>query len=487
MPYVEGYGTYPFGEEWLFDAVIRSYAPVCAIADRLTFSVTPGARRPARGRRRLRAAARVLRRVPDRVVRGRRARRRAALPGGLSRGGRALPRGARPARVARRRPPAAVRRPGRRGKGRAARLGGDARRAAPARDRGGPAAADRRRAAVAPAAVRRARGASGCPSARTSPGSSGCSPSSPWATSAPTRARTSRRSRRWRRWRRARRSASRSTGRRCSGCGRSTAIRPTRCTPTSTASRCAARGPGRSAARPTTRRPRPPAPASRGASSSTRWPPASSGSRPSAAAPGLIVFAIDTELLGHWWWEGPVWLEEVLTLAPAQGIDLVTLGEAARRHPAERRAAATLELGRGQGPADLGLARGRRPGLTAARRLELRLLRGLGAGLAGAAAERAARELLAVQASDWAFLDRRGQAGDYPWQRSTDHARSLLEALDPAAGRPRPAGAEPGAGPQPESPARALAGRAQLVDQVSDGPDHAGRPVRVARRSRPRW
>ena len=29
MPYVEGFGTYPFGEEWLFDAVIRSYVPVC--------------------------------------------------------------------------------------------------------------------------------------------------------------------------------------------------------------------------------------------------------------------------------------------------------------------------------------------------------------------------------------------------------------------------------------------------------------------------
>src|SRR5262249_34374737 len=28
MPYVEGFGTYPFGEEWLFDAVIRSYLPV---------------------------------------------------------------------------------------------------------------------------------------------------------------------------------------------------------------------------------------------------------------------------------------------------------------------------------------------------------------------------------------------------------------------------------------------------------------------------
>ncbi|HEV2728348.1 MAG TPA: hypothetical protein VGV34_08640, partial [Solirubrobacterales bacterium] len=41
MPYVEGFGTYPFGEEWLFDAVIRSYLPVLAVARDLTMTVTP--------------------------------------------------------------------------------------------------------------------------------------------------------------------------------------------------------------------------------------------------------------------------------------------------------------------------------------------------------------------------------------------------------------------------------------------------------------
>src|SRR4051812_49550930 len=41
MPYVEGFGTYPFGEEWLFDAVIRSYLPVLECAERLTMTVTP--------------------------------------------------------------------------------------------------------------------------------------------------------------------------------------------------------------------------------------------------------------------------------------------------------------------------------------------------------------------------------------------------------------------------------------------------------------
>src|SRR3954451_8940977 len=41
MPYVEGFGTYPFGEEWLFDAYARSHLPVLDVADRLTITVTP--------------------------------------------------------------------------------------------------------------------------------------------------------------------------------------------------------------------------------------------------------------------------------------------------------------------------------------------------------------------------------------------------------------------------------------------------------------
>ena len=41
MPYVEGFGTYPFGEEWLFDAVIRSYLPILEFAHDLTMTLTP--------------------------------------------------------------------------------------------------------------------------------------------------------------------------------------------------------------------------------------------------------------------------------------------------------------------------------------------------------------------------------------------------------------------------------------------------------------
>jgi len=144
---------------------------------------------------------------------------------------------------------------------------------------------------------------------------------------------------------------------------------------------------------------------------------------------GLVTFAVDTELLGHWWSEGPIWLEAVLRLAPERGVRLLTLPEALERHEPEDRPLRESTWGEGKdlrtwdSPEVADLA-------WAARRLELRLLAAIGTeALAPRAAERGARELLALQASDWAFLDRRKQAGDYAYQRSTDHARALLEAI----------------------------------------------------------
>jgi 1,4-alpha-glucan branching enzyme len=144
---------------------------------------------------------------------------------------------------------------------------------------------------------------------------------------------------------------------------------------------------------------------------------------------GLLVFAIDTELLGHWWSEGPIWLRAVLEGAERAGVRPLRVPDALALHePVERPLAASSwgeekDLRTWDSPAVADLAWG-------ARRLELRLLRALAEGLEGDPAHRAARELLAVQASDWAFLDKRGQAGDYAFQRATDHARAMLEAID---------------------------------------------------------
>jgi len=144
---------------------------------------------------------------------------------------------------------------------------------------------------------------------------------------------------------------------------------------------------------------------------------------------GLLVFAIDTELLGHWWSEGPVWLRAVLDGAEEAGVRLLDVPRALAEHEPVERPLRASSWGEGKdlrtwdSPPVADLAWG-------LRRLELRLLRALANGLRDDAALRAARELLAAQASDWAFLDQRGQAGDYAYQRATDHARAMLEAID---------------------------------------------------------
>jgi len=145
---------------------------------------------------------------------------------------------------------------------------------------------------------------------------------------------------------------------------------------------------------------------------------------------GLCVFAIDTELLGHWWAEGPTWLREVLKGAELDGVRLVTLPQALGEHEGEDRPVSEASWGEGKSletwdsPAVSDL-------VWATRRSELRLLRALSLrAVEGASALRAARELLALQSSDWAFMDHRGQAGDYPYSRATAHAQALLEAID---------------------------------------------------------
>ncbi len=153
---------------------------------------------------------------------------------------------------------------------------------------------------------------------------------------------------------------------------------------------------------------------------------------------GLMTFAFDCELLGHWWAEGPIWLEQVLAGAEAAGIRLVTLDQAAAERTGKDgsegdgsvRAVPLPASTWGEekdfrtwdSPAVSDLAWG-------TRRLELRVTEAINRGIPRDAAERAARELMMVQSSDWAFLDGRRQAGDYPFERVLLHTRSAFEAL----------------------------------------------------------
>ena len=153
--------------------------------------------------------------------------------------------------------------------------------------------------------------------------------------------------------------------------------------------------------------------------------------------PGLLCFALDTELLGHWWYEGQTWLRAVLDEATEQGLKLTTVGDgAARTEPVER------ELHTSSWGMDKDFSTWDSPKVAdvtfAARSAELRTVAAAAAG--GAAPGplgRAARELMALQASDWAFQITGELSADYPEQRLAGHTAGLeraLAALGDAAG-----------------------------------------------------
>ncbi len=149
--------------------------------------------------------------------------------------------------------------------------------------------------------------------------------------------------------------------------------------------------------------------------------------RDAEGAPGLVVCALDTELLGHWWYEGIDWLRSVIEESQRQGLELVTLDDALERFeaapcPGQDSWQASswgqdgdLSTWSGTAVAELAFA---------TRRAELELLAaGPGAGLP------AVRELLALQSSDWAFMVSREIAAPYAVERFEGHLAAFREAL----------------------------------------------------------
>jgi 1,4-alpha-glucan branching enzyme len=146
--------------------------------------------------------------------------------------------------------------------------------------------------------------------------------------------------------------------------------------------------------------------------------------------PGLLCCALDTELIGHWWYEGPAFLKAVLDCCDELGVDLVTLPQALDAfHPVQR------ELQPSSWGRDKDLSTWDSPKVAdivfGARKAELDTLAAAAraGGPAGPALERAARELLAIQSSDWAFITTYELAADYPQQRLAGHLEELRAAL----------------------------------------------------------
>jgi 1,4-alpha-glucan branching enzyme len=140
---------------------------------------------------------------------------------------------------------------------------------------------------------------------------------------------------------------------------------------------------------------------------------------------GVCVCALDTELLGHWWYEGVHWLGAVIDHARRRGLPLTTLHDGAARHepvPAADELPITSwgignDLRTWSGPSSAEFA-------WQIRTAELRVL-----ATGRRPSHRALRELMALQASDWAFLHSYGWAADYPRERADAHAAALARAL----------------------------------------------------------
>jgi 1,4-alpha-glucan branching enzyme len=150
---------------------------------------------------------------------------------------------------------------------------------------------------------------------------------------------------------------------------------------------------------------------------------------------GILCCALDTELLGHWWYEGPAWLAAVIEEAGAAGVTLRTVSDAVARVPAVERELEASTWGAGK---DLSTWDSPRVAelAFAQRRSELAVVAAATRLGRSPRLERAARELLALQSSDWAFQVTRNQAGDYPLERARRHEEAVVSAL--AADSPEP-------------------------------------------------
>ncbi|MEQ1850325.1 MAG: 1,4-alpha-glucan branching protein domain-containing protein [Chthoniobacteraceae bacterium] len=158
--------------------------------------------------------------------------------------------------------------------------------------------------------------------------------------------------------------------------------------------------------------------------------------RPVMPVPPVVTSPFDAELFGHWWFEGPEWLDAFLrdaARAPAS-IRLTTPGEylaAYDTHQVVEPAASSWgDAGYNAvwlDPSNAWIY----PLLHAAERRMVSIARSLAArprlsAIEERAAAQLARELLLAQASDWAFLIRMGTGREYAESRTRDH----LERFD---------------------------------------------------------
>jgi 1,4-alpha-glucan branching enzyme len=148
----------------------------------------------------------------------------------------------------------------------------------------------------------------------------------------------------------------------------------------------------------------------------------------------LVVAAYDTELLGHWWFEGVDWLESLLRRVVADPrLTTTTLASRIERRPPTRRLALPeSSWGYAKGHASWATEE-TRPMWQALRDAEALARATLSGGHGSDAARmQIGRELALLASSDWPFMATRGNSPGYAEERVRAHAthvRELCEAI----------------------------------------------------------
>ena len=144
--------------------------------------------------------------------------------------------------------------------------------------------------------------------------------------------------------------------------------------------------------------------------------------------PPVIVAPYDAELFGHWWYEGPEFLDFLTRKVchEQKAIALITPGEYLHRHPTNQVAAPGASSWGEEGYWRVWLNDSNEwiyPHLQIAQERMTDLARRFPAteGLRARALNQAARELLLAQASDWPFSLLAGTSAEYARRRVKDH------------------------------------------------------------------
>jgi 1,4-alpha-glucan branching enzyme len=153
----------------------------------------------------------------------------------------------------------------------------------------------------------------------------------------------------------------------------------------------------------------------------------------------LLAVTFDSELFGHWWFEGVDWLGLVLRDLTESGIRVATAAEYLDREPPRQRVA----LAEGSWGKNNDHSTWRNEGTAwmwdelARLAREMDALRSSGPRddpFRERAGRQAMRELLLAQSSDWPFLLTTGQAADYAVERFRAHAHRFRRAVALARG-----------------------------------------------------